>query len=82
MHTREDNLRVYPNLANELEITRLNQVWASVQQEMHRIESGQKPSHRTGVKGRIQQKEAAFCHRVPLSRRLQEGKREGNGEGG
>ena len=40
MHMREYNLRAYPNLANELEITRLNQVWASVQQEMHRIESG------------------------------------------
>ena len=32
--------RVYPNLVKGLKITRLNQVWASVQQEMHRIESG------------------------------------------
>ena len=34
---------------------------------------GAKSSHRTGVKGCIRQKEATFCHRVPLSHRLREG---------
>ena len=40
---------------------------------------GAKSSHGTGVKGCIQQKEATFCHKVPvpLSHRLREGKRRG-----